>query len=307
MPELISPDSAGIGRNEQFLLYGDPKVGKSHAALTVLGLGNAYLMSVGRSNESKTYYSAKFQDYIKKRGYKGELYMDVSHETFDFEDPTTAAVGFDNTKALIEEAYDQDAKGIISFNSVIIDNISITTDFQINKAIKLSDANRSGESQARTKSTLDKAKELGGVAPADFEWRDVQNMMAKFLSELFATPKNIIVIAHEWEQTVTNRSTKQSDVVAVKPRFVGQQRDTIAAMFDNVWRFYAQGQFYYARTVPQDKPFSIIAGSRIGGLVDAEYMNPDLTDTINKFKTHAEKIRAEKEAADKLRAAVVNP
>ena len=52
---------------------------------------------------------------------------------------------------------------------------------------------------------------------------------------------------------------------------------------------------YVARTVPEDKPVDIIAGTRLGGIVSPDYQNPDLTKTIAKFKKHAEEIeRGEK-------------
>lgn len=289
MAQEISPEVVGIGKNENFLLWGDPGVGKTHTALTLLGIGPTFLMTVGRMNESKTYYSEYFQKWKRDNKVPADhkLYVDTATETFDFEDPKSAAVGFDNVKRQIESAFEDDAKGINQFSSIIVDNMSMTTDFQINKAIKLSDQNKGPESKG--KSTLEKAKELGGLSPADFEWKDVQNMMAKFLSELFATSKNIVIIAHEWEQTVTNRSTKQSDLIAVKPQFVGKQRDNIANLFDNVWRMHVDGGQYYARTVSQSKPFSVIAKTRIGGVIDKDYMNPDLSAVIRKFQVHAAK------------------
>lgn len=290
MAEEITPDRAGIGRNENFLLWGDPGVGKTHTALTLLGIGPVVHVCVGRGNESKTFYSDYFQKWRTQNKVPADhkLYTAIATETFDFEDPTSAAVGFDNVKREIETAFEDDSKGIKQFSGIILDNVSMTTDFQINKAIKLSDKNRD-QSAGKGKSTLDKAAELGGINPADFEWKDVQNMMAKFFSELFATDKHIAIIAHEWEQTVTNRATRQSDLIAVKPQFVGKQRDTIANLFDNVWRLHVEGGQYYARTVSQSKPYSIIAKTRIGGVVEKDYINPDLADVIRKFKAHAGK------------------
>jgi hypothetical protein len=47
---------------------------------------------------------------------------------------------------------------------------------------------------------------------------------------------------------------------------------------------------YIARTVPADKPIDIIAGTRLGGIVDNDYIDPNITKTIEKFKKHAESI-----------------
>lgn len=279
MPSPIN--TSIIGQREKFLLYGDPGMGKTFCALTAPG--PIYFLSVGAHNEAKTYYANQFQEKYRKRLPEKDLFLDVVVE--DFRGMTgygkDTAVGFDRAKECIEKAFEADDKGEIHFETIVIDNATVLTEYQVNKAIAM----QSGKGE-----TLSKLQKDDILTVADFEWKDVQNMMGKFLSELFAVDKHVVFVAHEWEQTVTNRATQTADVIAIKPLFIGKQRDRVANTFDNVWRFTQEAKSFVARTTPRSQSPSIVAKTRVGGVIDPDYMNPDLTEVIERFKKHAEKM-----------------
>ena len=268
--------------NEKVLLYGHPGTGKTHAALTAPD--PIYFLAIGAPNEAKTYFSKKFQE---KHG-KKEIFIDVALEPRDRMGRFKAAVGFDHACTLLDTALELDDKGKMEFPTIIVDNATVVEEFQMNKVIEISGASRDPE--AKGKSTYDKFMDEGILIPADHDWGGAQSLMAKFTSWIFSLEKNVIFIAHEHETTVSNRRTQSSDLIAVKPLFIGKQRSRIANMFDNVWRMSKQGQNYYARTVPQDKPFTIIAKTRIGGVIPEEYANPNLSEAIKKIQAQARKV-----------------
>ena len=281
-PSPISPDI--IGGNEKFLLYGDPGVGKTHCALTAPP--PIYFVSVSGPDEVQTYYSKYFQEKYGERLPEKDLLVDYTKTSFSW--GLGEGTQFDQVKQMIETTMEMEEKGEIPVSStIVIDNMTTLTEQQVSKAIVLSDQ----VSQSEKASTREKYEATGVLQVADFEWKDVMNMMAKFLSELFTLDKNIVIVAHEWEQTVTNRKTKQSDVIAIKPLFIGKQRDLIANLFSNVWRIYPVGAVSSAaRTVSQEQNPNIIAKTRVGGVVSRDYMDPDLSSAIGKFKKHAEEM-----------------
>ena len=278
--------SAIIEDNEKVLLYGHPSMGKTHAALTAPG--PIYFLAIGGPNEVKPYFGKNFQD---KHG-KKEIIIDIAREPRGKKGRFINAVGFDIACTLLDEALELDDRGKIEFATIVIDNATVLEEFQMNKVIQISDATRSADSKGE--STYSKFMDSGILHPADHDWGAAQSLMQKFTSWLFSLDKNVVFVAHEHETTVANRATQSSDIIAVKPLFVGKQRTRIANMFDNVWRFYTHGQLYVARTTPQDKPFTVIAKTRIGGVISPDYPDVNLTKAFKKLQDQARKIDVKK-------------
>lgn len=283
LPPIAPVTPAVVGEKEKFLLYGNPKTGKTHCGLTLPE--PILFVAVGGPNEIKTFYSKKFQDKYPGRQppilcYAGEEIGDKGR----FEH----ALGFDRVTTQMGRALEMDARGELEFASIVVDNATVLSELQMNKVIEIGHENRNPD--AKGYSTFEKFKEHGILTPFDAEWGAAQSLMQKFTSWIFSLDKHVAFIAHEYEVSVPNRATQGQDLVGVKPLFIGKQRDRIANMFDNVWRFYTQGQLHVARTIPQDQPFTIIAGSRIGGVVSSEYQDPNLSAAIRKFQAHAESV-----------------
>jgi len=279
-PTPISP--AIIGEHEKFLIYGDPKMGKTHCALTIPE--PIYFLAIASDNEAKTYYSKPFQD---KHG-KKEIYIDVAVE--EKTSKGTKATGSDHAKKLIEEALEGDANGKgPEFASIIVDNATRLSEFQMNKAIEISHAGLEG---GKTESALAKYTKHGILAPFDSDWGAAQSIMRRFTSELFGVDKHLVLIAHEHKDSAQDRKTQTRNIIGVKPLFIGKDRDTIANLFDNVWRFTKEGQFFTARTEPLGSPYTVISGSRISGLqkIPKDYTNPNLSDAIKEYRAYAESI-----------------
>jgi len=284
--------SAIIGNREKWLLYSPPKRGKTYCALTAPD--PLLFLAIGGNNEAKTYFSKQFQE---KHG-KKDIVIQAAIEEVDSKGRCINPVGFDHACNLLDAALELDDRGKMEtktggFDTLIVDNATVLEEYQMNKVIYISDLNRSVN--AKGDSTYEKFKESGILKPSDTDWGAAQSLMQNWYSWLFKLDKNIIFVAHEYEVTRADRATQTTNVVGIQPLFVGKQRTRIANAFDNVWHCYKQGQMYYARTVPVDKPIDIIAGTRLGGIVPNDYQNPDLSKTIAKFKAHAESIeRGEK-------------
>lgn len=283
MPQQISP--AIMGRKDRFLLYGDGGTGKTHLALTAPP--PIYYVCTGGENELDTFYSKHFQEaYKRNHGH----YLQEKDLQYDFVDlpfswKNDDASGFDQIKKKIEEAVVASMGGGFQFNSIVFDNASTLTDLQIEKAIKLSALS----SNAPDKTTQKKYDETGILQVADFEWKDVMNMMEKFLSEAFVLDKVFVVIAHEWEQIVTDRATKVQSTTKIKPAFIGKQRDDIPNMFSNVWRMYNYADNKTAaRTIGKDSNPVTIAKTRVGGILPNDWPDPDIQVAIEKFRVHAQ-------------------
>lgn len=282
MPQPINKSIAEDKRT--FLIYGDPGVGKTHLALTAPT--PIYYVCTGSKEELQPFYGNRFRDKYKKvHGH----YLAEEDVLFDFVDLAFSwknedATGFDQVKKMIDIALQQEKAGEIKFNSIVIDNISTLTELQIEKAIRLASLSKPPESKG--KSSEDKYKEDGVLQVADYEWKDVMNMMQKFLSELFNVDKCFIILAHEWEQVVTDRTTKVQSTTKVKPLFIGKQRDLIANLFSNVWRISTSGECSVARTIGKDANPEIIAKTRIGGVISNDWIDPDIQVALEKFRVH---------------------
>lgn len=275
--------SAIIEGNEKFLIYGDPGTRKTFTALTLPP--PIYFLAIGAANEMKPYFSTYYQ---KKYGSR-EVQFDVAEEDFDSSRNLKPASGVDNVRRLLEKALEDDYSGKgFQFASMIIDNSTVLSEFMMNKVIEVGGVNVQGDE--KDSSTIKKFRESGIMTPADNDWGAEQSMMMRFTSGIFRLDKNVAMVAHEYEKVRNHRATQTQETIAIKPLFVGQSRDRIAAKFDNVWRFTTNGPYTVARTVQGEQPL-IIAKTRLGGIIDQDYMNPDLSDVIKKFKEYAVKVK----------------
>jgi hypothetical protein len=278
----ISPSI--IGEREKFLIYGEPGTGKTFDALTAPA--PIFFLAVGGSNEAKTYYSKQFQ---KKHG-KKEIFISVAEESTDASGKFDQAQGFDNACRLMDEALEEDDKGTTQFATIVIDNATVLEEYQMNKVIEVSHSGVASKGRDTSQTTYQKYQDSGILTPFDSDWGAAQSLMAKYLSWLFRLDKHIVLVAHEYQDTTTNRATQSREITGIKPLFVGNQRGRVANMFDNVWRKTKSGQLYVARTEPLDRPFPVIAKTRIGGIIPADYSNVDLTDVIDQFQEHAKNV-----------------
>jgi hypothetical protein len=275
-PKPISPDI--IGGNEIFLLYGKPKTGKTFTALTIPP--PIYFMSVGVANEAKVYYSKAFQKKYGSRLKPEDLQIDVG---------TTSQ----EVKDLAEEAIEKDASGKgFQFRSIVIDNATPLIDLQLDVAMEMSYTLKLEANRGTDKTALSKLKEYGAVVPQQGDWGIAQGIMRRFISELLAVEKHVVFIAHEYELKVAGPQQTQT-LIGVEPWFIGRDRNSIGNRFDNVWRLTREGNdVYVARTDAGISPrggYTILAGSRIGGVVPRDFEDPDLSKAIQMFQEHAMK------------------
>jgi len=272
-----------IEEREKFLLYGEPGMGKTFAALTLPP--PILFIAVGGANEAKTYYSKHFQ---QKYGEK-EIFLAVASESLGPMGRVETPEGFDNVCILLDEALDADAQGLQQFESIIIDNATVLSEYAMYKAVYID--YRGKKPGKQDEATYSKYMNEGLLFPFDSDWGGTQSLMSKFVSWLFRIDKNIALVAHEYKETAANRAKQRSDVIGLKPQFIGKERDRVANMFDNVWNFSRNGQQYVARTEPLGQDPRIIAKTRIGGIVPRNYPDPNLSDVISQFQQYANGIQ----------------
>jgi hypothetical protein len=276
MPTPISP--AIIGQNELMLFYGKPKVGKTHAALTAPR--PIYFIGVGNTNEAKTFYSKTFQDSHGQNFKKDDLIIDAGKTSQEIKD-------------LAEKAIEDDASGKgYEFASIIVDNATPLTSLQMDVAFQIS-YDRMAE---KDKSAQKKLEVYGAVIPHENDWGIAQGIMRRFISDLISVDKHIIFIAHEYETFSSQGQGRAPTLEKVEPWFIGKDRTQIANTFDNVWRFTREGMDTYAARTEAGifKTYTVVAGSRIGGVIPKDWQNPDVTSAIQKFRAHAEKMEEKK-------------
>lgn len=274
-PQLLTPDL--VGTREKFLIYGEPGTGKTRAALTAPG--PIYFLAIGGPNEVKTYFSPSFRQAFPDK----KVYLDVAEESIDERGQFDEAVGFDRACDLLDDALEADRKGDLNFETIVIDNATILSEFQMNKVFEISQI----DAKDKTKTALRKLRDHGIYTPADYDWGGAQSLMGKFVSWLFKLDKHIVFVAHEHQDTTTDRASHTQIIQSVKPLFIGKQRNQIANLFDNVWRMTMNGQFFEARTVATDRPFSVIAKTRVGGVLDRDFRDVDLEWAIQQLQDAA--------------------
>ena len=278
----ISPSV--LDENEKALFYGDPKTGKSHAALTAPD--PICYIGVGSDNEVKTFYSRMYQEKLKR---KKDIFYAHSSESIGKMGRFDTAVGYDRTCKLIDLALEADAAKKREFATLVVDNVTVLDEFAMNKTIMISNTSRP-ESMEDYK-TWKVFQEQGILIPFDNDYRGLMSLTWKFVSWLHALNKNVILIAHEYEVTKQDRKTKIPEVLGYKPLFTGNLRDRIAGKFDNVWRFSIEGQLYVARTAPASNP-TVIAGSRIGGVLAKDYADVNFETAIKLFRNYAQTVNS---------------
>jgi len=276
-PTPISPDI--IGENELTLLYGKPKTGKTFAALTAPP--PIYFLSVGMENEAKVYYSKPFQQKYAARLKPDDLQIDVGQTSQEVKD-------------LAEAAIEGDADGSgFQFNTIVVDSATPLTEFHLDVALEISYGAKVEAGRGTSKTAKAKLEEYGALVPQKGDWGIAQGIMKRFVSELVRVGKHIVFIAHEYE--TYQAGPQQTQILAgVEPSFIGKQRTQIGNVFDNVWRMTKAGDdAYVARTEAGTSPkggYSIIAGSRMGGVLPKDYINPDLTKAYQELRDYAEEV-----------------
>jgi len=277
-PQLISP--AILDDNEKCLLYGVAGTGKTFAALTAPE--PILFLAIGGENEAKTYFSKQFQSKYGKK----EIYVEAIKENIGARGKIIKATGFDLVCDALDTALELDAKGEMQFNTLVIDNATMLSAMQAHKVIEITSKGASADKD----SAYEKFKKSGILTLYDSDYKAIQSLMWQWVNWVFSLPKNVVFIAHEYIDTVPNRKTQSQDVVGVKPQFYGRHRTDIPNMFDNVWRFQRNGQEYEARTVSQGKPYEIVAKTRVGGVLSANYSDVNLTQAFDRLQKQAKTV-----------------
>jgi hypothetical protein len=274
-PTPISP--AIIGEHEYFLLYGKPKVGKTHCALTAPP--PIYFISVGSNNEAKTFYSKPFQEKYGKILKPEDLLIDVGTSSQEIKDLATKAIEDDIS-----------GKGP-QFATIVLDNATPLIEMQLDVAFDISYDRTEGDT---SKTALKKLEKYGAVIPQQSDWGIAQGIMNRFISDLMGVDKHIIVISHEYDTFSSQGQGKNPVLEKVEPWFVGKDRTHMANKFDNVWRMSMPAQGTSSAQTLGGKAkqggYAVVSGSRIGGVLPKHFDNPNLTKAIEKFRQHAEEV-----------------
>lgn len=263
-----------IGVKEKILLYGEPGVGKTHAGGTMPP--PTYFLCVGGENELKTLRGRAFIEQNPKKA--DQIWFDSVQEPRSERGRFKDAHAFDEAGDKIDEALALDEKGEMPFNSIVVDNVTGLRSVTMNKAIEFNYFRTQNKDQTAYRRLFDE----NILVPADMDWQSQMSLMKQFMEWMFQIDKHVLVTAHEWTQTKTNRKNHSQTVTARRPHFTGNNRTEIPLMFDNVWWMFAEGggrsRIHSIQTIGDD---ITLAKTRVGGAFTGEVRNPDMEELIS--------------------------
>lgn len=281
-PQKLEPEMV-LGQREKILIYGDPGTGKTHLALTAIGLGPVYFLAIGGDNEVKTRYSRPFLETYPL-DHEHPIFIDaVAEDRKDGWEVTDNPTGLDRVKERIDGFVNWEQRENVGVKTVIVDNATTLEELQMNKAI----AAEYDLANNKMKTTLKTEREWGIRKPHDSTWGGAQSLMDKFANAIFELPYHVVFVAHERKEWEQKERSRDRILVSVLPEFVGQQRINIPRAFDSVWRMTAAGGGrniqYNTQTV---KDNIVLAKTRVGGILRESERNLDLTEAIRKFSEY---------------------
>lgn len=285
MPQVL--DSSVVGKNEKILIYGQPGTGKTYLSGTMPG--NIYILLIGGENELKTLTSPDFLNKYPEK--QGKIAFDWVKEKRGPRGKFKSADAFDQACDLLDEALELDKKGEVpeigSFDSLVIDNMTMLNTLQMNKAIEIN----YGITSDKSKTTLKQLRDENIIIPGDNDWMSQMSLMTQFVDWLFNIDKHVLCVAHEWRQKSYNRSSRETTVTEYRPLFTGKHREDIPMMFDNVWRTYTSGggrsTQYEVQTQSDSKT---LAKTRFGGVIPNIMRDANLTNCIEQMVETAEEL-----------------
>ncbi len=278
MPILLTDDI--IGKWEKFLLYGGFGTGKTFTAGTMPG--QILFIIFGGENELKTLRSKHFKEKHPEK--EGMISYEFVKESLGKRGTFTSADAYDWACDKLDEALEAERKGDYKFDSLVVDAATGLRKYGMNKAIELT----YDLAQSKDKTALKRLRDSGVIVPQDQDWGMEQSLTDKFLNWCYELEKHLCLVTHEWRVEKHNRGTRETTLTGVSPLFTGKHRQEIPQMFDNVWRMTVEGaersRIFTAQTVGDEIHD---AKTRLGGIVDIHWRDPNLEEAINKFQAYA--------------------
>lgn len=275
-----------VGENEKILLYGESGAGKTHAGGTMPA--PVYFICIGGENELKTLRGRNFVEANPEKA--DQIYYDSVEEPKSSRGRFDEADAFDLAGDMIDEALEADRKGDIHFESIVVDNVTSLRSVQMNKAIEFNYY----RTQDKDKTAFRRLFDENILVPGDNDWQSQMSLMKQFMSWMFDIDKHVLVTAHEWTQTKTNRQDHSKTIQARRPHFTGNNRTEIPLMFDNVWWLHTEGggrsQVRAVQTVECD---ITLAKTRVGGAFGSEVRDPDMERMIRRMQEDAREVAEE--------------
>lgn len=249
----------------------------------------------------KTRWSKAFVERYPEK----EIYFDEIKETYgERGDITDNPTGNDEVGDKLDELLAAIESGSIPKPAtIVVDNMTVLEEYQMNKAM-IAGYELAGNKE---KTALARLRDQGIIKPGDNDWGAAQSIMNKFMNFMSKLPFHLVVVAHEYKEFASKKSLGEGRgervLEGVYPLFVGKQRTDMARFFDNVWHTTVSGsgrnQQYIVQTSGDD---TIVAGTRVGGLLDQHENDLDLTKVINDLQDYAKTLTIEDKAA--VRASV---
>jgi hypothetical protein len=193
------------------------------------------------------------------------------------------AVGYDRVCDALDQALEMRRKGDLPFQTLIIENATTLSEYAMNKVMVLGASGTGAESSK----ALKRLRDHNILIPADYDYKSEMSLMDQFIDWVYHLDVHVVLIAHEHTETSFSRESRTSQVLSIKPQFIGKNRINIPRLFDNVWRFSASGSFkgrrYEAQTDGTDDP-PVKAKTRIGGVLPLRYPNVNVEEAIKKLQ-----------------------
>lgn len=269
--ENLSPEERKKRIKRLFLLlYGPPKIGKS---ITAHALPNTRTLDFDNGMQSI--------EWAVKSGKLNRRLEDIVYKTIlPDPNPKKGQNVLDEASMTIDEwIADEDIpseewdKPYPQFwDTLIIDSASPLTDSTIIKGL-----------QENARLSLSKSWEryTGQVIPmTSQDWGSAASLFMKFINVCRGLGKNVVVICHEYTNT-----DDEGKIISIEPLVIGQLRQKLPGMFDEVWYAMVKGTRqdpkYLFQTVPD--PLRRL-GSRLGCLEYEEKADFEaIKDKVAKF------------------------
>lgn len=115
---------------------------------------------------------------------------------------------------------------IDTFDTIIVDTATTLQEASLNKATYLL-----GQGSKPLSGTYSEASKSGLIAPKIQDMGAERSMMEQFIRLILATPKNVLVLAHEMEESDATGGNKW-----YRPMLRGQSKEIVPLYFDEMYR-----------------------------------------------------------------------
>lgn len=271
-----------VGRTE-VLIYGAPKSGKTVLSATfpppfrwIAADGDTSLKSVRWAHSAK---KTSFTDLKDLQFYVPQEDLSKSEGGYP-----SVAKAFNRMTDMIDFWFSPEQ--VVQWQTLVIDSATELMEWALNLGLGLNRTLPSEQKPLSMSHDFNK-KAKARIVTGEQDYKSAMALFEGWLSdvriECAKHGKNLIVICHEWKETVEKESDGSEVVLRYRPLLIGQQRERIPKSFDDVWHCeMLQGKEVKVKVHADHRH---IAGTRWGQVLQGE-QEPDYRKMIEQVKKY---------------------